>query len=131
MAQIKVVGNAAVVSSALSLEQLKTVKKYRPEALVLKGGEDGKEKVFCIDVADSGNGSLNKYGATFAGESHDAAKLATITMMVEPVGDIKAHIVDKFGGAILKLNELESKLVAVLGSIAADKALAETSVVVE
>lgn len=44
MAKIKVVGNAAVITSNLTLGDIALVKAYRPEALALKGGENGKEE---------------------------------------------------------------------------------------
>ena len=42
MAKITIAGDAVVVTSALKLEDIKTIEKYRRNALVLKGGEDGK-----------------------------------------------------------------------------------------
>ena len=41
MAKITIAGDAAVVTSAMKLEDIKTIEKYRPKELVLKGGEDG------------------------------------------------------------------------------------------
>ena len=56
MAKITIAGDAAVVTSAMKLEDIKTIEKYRPKELVLKGGEDGKEPIFCLlytsDAAD-------------------------------------------------------------------------------
>ena len=46
MAKITIAGDAAVVTSAMKLEDIKTIEKYRPKELVLKGGEDGKEPIF-------------------------------------------------------------------------------------
>ena len=43
MAKIVIAGDAVVVTSAMKLEDIKTIEKYRPKELVLKGGEDGKE----------------------------------------------------------------------------------------
>ena len=41
MAKIVIAGDAVVVTSAMKLEDIKTIEKYRPKELVLKGGEDG------------------------------------------------------------------------------------------
>ena len=122
MANITIAGDAVVVTSSLSLENLKLIEKYRPDALVLKGGEDGKEPVFLIGTT-CGKGSINKNGAEFSGESHDDAKLATITMTGVVKGeDVKESVADALGQALIKLNKLEETLPTVLDEIAAEKA---------
>ena len=123
MARITIAGDAVVVTSALKLEDIKTIAKYRPNELILKGGEDGKEPIFGIGVT-SGCGSINEVGASFGRESHDEDKLATITMCTgsDVTGDVKEWVADHIGGAIIKLNKLEEKLPAVLAEIADEKA---------
>ena len=122
MSKVIIAGDAAVVKSELTLEQLKTIKRYRPQALVLKGGEDGKEPIFAIDVT-AGCGEINAYGTSFGRESHDEAKVAMITLVTAGVtGDVKEYIADKLGGALIKLNQLEETLPAVLAEIEAEKA---------
>lgn len=59
MAKIVIAGDAVVVTSAIKLEDLRNIKKYRPAALILKGGEDGKEPIFAVDVTN-GNGDINQ-----------------------------------------------------------------------
>ena len=109
MAKIVIAGDAVVITSALKLEDIRTIEKYRPKELVLKGGE--------------GFGNINAVGASFGRESHDAEKLATITMCTNGVtGDVKDWVADHLGGAIINLNQLEAKLPAVLDAIAAQKA---------
>lgn len=121
MAKIVIAGEAVVITSAMKLEDLETIKKYRPKALTLMGGEDGKEPVFAIDVT-SGNGNITKFGAAFNSASHDDAKLATITMTAcGATGDIKEWVADQLGCAIINLNKLEATLPDVLKSIAAEK----------
>ena len=122
MAKIIVAGDAAVVTSALKLEDIKTVKKYRPEGLKLMGGKDGEEELFMIDSAcPSEAGSINKYGAVFNGESPDGQGFATLTVSIleRPKDkDVKDYIADKLGGAMIKLNQLEEQIPAILGEIA-------------
>ena len=90
-AKVTIVGNAVVITSSMKREDLCTIKKYRPDALVLKGGEDGREPIFGISVGTC-CGSINSVGATFGGETHDEAKLATITLTACGVeGDIKEY----------------------------------------
>ena len=123
MAKIVIAGDAVVVTSAMKLEDLRTIQKYRPEELILKGGEDGKEPIFGIGVTDY-DGSINKVGASCGRESHDGEKLATITMYVDGKypDDIKEWVADTIGNAIINLNKLEEKLPAVLEEIEAEKA---------
>ncbi len=122
MARITIAGDAAVVTSAMSLEDIKTIERYRPKELILKGGEDGKEPIFAIGTT-TGAGNINAYGASFGSETRDENKLACITMFLEGVtGDVKDWIADRLGAAIINLNKLEEKLPDVLKEIADEKA---------
>lgn len=122
MAKVTIAGDAVVVTSALRLEDIKTVQKYRPKALTLMGGEDGKEAVFAIGTT-SGAGSINGVGASFGRETHDEGKLATVTLVLNGIaGDVKEYVADMLGGAIINLNKLEATLPTVLAEIATEKA---------
>lgn len=122
MAKIVIAGDAVVVTSAIKLEDLRNIKKYRPTALVLKGGEDGNEPIFAINVTN-GNGDINQYGASFGAATRDDEKLATITLVAPGVeGDIKEFVADKLGSALINLNKLEETLPGVIQSIASEKA---------
>lgn len=117
MAKISIVGDAAVVTSTLSVEDIKTLKKYRPEALTLMGGEDGKEPVFAVELAD-GCGSISKYGITFSGATRDGEKKATLTLILKNVtGDVREYVADMYGSALAHLNEMESILPGVLADV--------------
>lgn len=123
MAKIVIAGDAVVVTSAIKHEDLLTVKKYRPDALILKGGEDGKEPIFGVNVTNGGVGEINQYGATFGMATRDDDKLATLTMLATGVTtDIKDFVADKIGGALINLNKLEEILPAVIEEINAEKA---------
>ena len=80
MAKVIIAGDAVVVKSAIKYEDLKAVKKYRPEALTLKGGEDGKEPIFSVFVKDSGAGSINA-NATMR-SSHPSLWLSMVTTIL-------------------------------------------------
>lgn len=122
MAKIVIAGDAVVITSAIKLEDLRNIKKYRPTALVLKGGEDGNEPIFAINVTN-GNGDINQYGASFGAATRDDEKLATITLVAPGVeGDIKEFVADKLGSALINLNKLEETLPGVIQSIASEKA---------
>lgn len=122
--KITIAGDAVVLTSALKLGQLETISKYRPKSLTLMGGENNKEEVFKVGVGARGTeGSVSKYGATFTSETHDAEKLACITMnLTGATGDIKEYVADKLGAAVINLNKLEAAWPAVLAEIEAEKA---------
>ena len=82
MSKVVVAGKAIVINSGVKLEDLKLIKKFRPDALILKGGEDGKEQIFRIDVAENEAGNINKYGAVFGEATRDEG-FATLTMILE------------------------------------------------
>ena len=121
MAKITIAGDAVVVTSVLKLEDIKTIQKYRPKALTLMGGEDGKEPLF--DVTTGATGDISKYGAVFAGKTHDDNGYATITLKPEGItGDIKDWVADTFGAGLINLNKLEQQLPAIIDEITREKA---------
>lgn len=130
MAKINVIGNAVVVTSAMTLEALKTIQKYRPSALNLMGGENNKEVVFCV-ATGNGEGEINSNGAYFTEETHDEAKKACITMVMPSVtGDFKEYVADKLGKALTCLNALEVTLPTVLTEVQAEKAAVMAAITV-
>lgn len=121
MAKIILAGDAVVITSALSLEALRKVKKYRPDALNLYADEKKEDLVFSV-LVDHGAG-IGKNGIGFAAETRDEAKLATLTIMLDKVsGDIKEYIADNFGKAFNNLCKLEEQLPAVIAEIDSEKA---------
>lgn len=121
MAKVIIAGDAVVVKSTLKLEEIQTVEKYRPNELVLKGGEDGKEPIFAVGTT-TGVGNINEFGASFGSASHDDEKLATITLSATGItGDVKEWVADRIGGALVNLRKLEEKLPEVLEAIAAER----------
>lgn len=123
MAKVTIVGNAAVITSTIKYEDIKTVAKYRPAELILKGGDDGKEPIFAIAAAD-GNGDINANGAVFGSATRDEDKYASITMVVDADDDtdVKELVADQLGGALVNLAKLEEKLPAVIDEINTEKA---------
>lgn len=122
MAKITIAGDAVVVTSTVKFEDLKTVEKYYPEALVLMGGEDGKEQVFKVGTT-TGKGNLNRYGAEFGSATRDDRALATMTLPVpETEGeDVKETVAETIGAYLMDLNEVEESIPAALAAIAAKK----------
>lgn len=108
MARITICGDSMVITSKATLEDIKKLAKYRPNALELKS-EDGKDVVFKVG-ATNGNGSINTYGASFGSASHDEKKLATITLPIPAnVEDAEAYAEEYVGVAIINLNKVESQ----------------------
>jgi len=129
MANTKIIGNAAVITSTATLEGIKKVEKSaRKDALVLKGGEDGKTPIFAVGTAASGNGNINSVGAEFANASRDGNGFAQITLSIPAdVTDAKKYIADKYGAALTNLAKVEEKLPEVIETINAEyEALLET-----
>lgn len=115
MAKVKVCGDAIVIESALKLEDIATVQKFQPEALILKGGEDGKTPVFALAVT-KGAAGFGSMGAQFKDTARGTG-LATMTIVKHVEGDVKAYIADNFGGALAKLNALEKTIPTVVAEI--------------
>lgn len=123
MAKIVIAGDAVVVTSSVKLADYKKIKKYRPKALTLLGGEDGKEPIFCVGVTN-GAGSIRSAGVEFGKGTRDGAGLACLTTTLDGVEteDIKGYVADKFGPAVLLLGKIEEKIPGILEEIEAEEA---------
>ena len=123
MAKIVVNGNSAVIKSAVTLEDLKYVEKRAPNALVLMGGEDGKEPVFRIGVSKNGNGSVDRFGAIFDATTTSGDGTATITMALCPFdGDLKEFLVDQLGAQVRQITAIEESIPGIIEQVNADRA---------
>jgi len=114
-------GAAMVITSSATPEQLKTMKKYRPQALKLMEGEgNAKKEVFMVDIA-KGDGCISPLGAIFSERTNKDGK-ATITIPVpQDVTDVKAWAADTLGVSILHLRKLEKQFAPMLKDVAAEK----------
>ena len=127
MANVKVVGDAMVITSALTLEDYKMLERYRKSALVLMGGEDKKEQIYRASTGEEG--SLDKYGVIFNGETRDDDKLATATVLIDKIdGDVKEYVANEFGERIMKLNQLEKTLPEVIEEIKKERETVKGSI---
>ncbi len=103
-AHVKVFGNACVVESDYSVEDLQKVAKFRPKKLSLF--TDDKEEYFKVMVG-KGLGGINKYGASFSATPSANGK-AVITMTIpEGTENPKKWAEDTIGVSILNLNKIE------------------------
>ena len=107
IAKIHVLGCAAVVVSAFSLEDWKLVEKYAPDALTIV--DEGGKTVFRV-TTDSGPGCLVKDHAEFGASVTQDGK-ATITILLDPDNDDKMGMVkEALSGPLMDLIEMEKIL---------------------
>jgi len=123
MAKVTIAGNSYVITSAISMENLETVKKYRPSALAITD-PDTRETIFKVGI---GSSSISEHGISFGGVSNDEKKLATATLPIPAdVEDAKEFVLDKSGVAIANLNKVEDGISQALESIRSERnAIAE------
>ena len=118
MAKVTIAGNSYVITSAVSMADLETVKKYRSSALAITDPET-KETLFRVGI---GTSSLNDYGISFGGVSNDDKKLATATLPIPAdVEDAKAYVLEKAGLALVNLEKVEGEIAETLGDIATER----------
>lgn len=125
MAKIYVCGNAVLFQSEMKLDDLVKIKKYRPEALCVKGGKDNEDLLFVATTAPGCMGDVDADGAIFGKASAEDGK-AIITKvwpdMPDNVEEAKNILADKLGAALNYMNQLESVLPGVLEEVEAEHA---------
>lgn len=133
MANVKVIGDAAVITSTLKFEDILAVQKHRPSALILKGGEDGKQPIFKVEARAGATGSISEYGATFGSATHTDEGLAAITLCLNvPAGaDVKGIIADRYGVALANLKQLEETLPEVLAAVMTERTALMDTITIE
>ena len=128
MAKIKIIGDAMVVTSALKLEGLKKLDKFRAEALTIPD-EEGNS-IFAISIGKNAN--FSKYGATFTGENADGFATTTIAL---PTGidnaEKRTYVRDTYGEALLNLISFESIIEAEICQLTEELAEAEANIETE
>ena len=118
MAKVTIAGNSYVITSAVSMADLETVKKYRPSALAITDPET-KEPLFKVGI---GSSSANDHSVSFGGVSNDEAKLATATLPIpSDVEDAKEYVLDKAGVALANLKKVEEGITAALKDIKTER----------
>ena len=124
-------GSAMVIASSATPEQLKTMKKYRPQALKLYEGEGtAKKEVFMVSIGP-GTGFISKDGAIFSERTNKDGK-ATITMDIpEDVTDVKEWAADALGVSILNLRKTEKQFATMLADVQKEKEAVAAAIVVE
>lgn len=126
MSKIKIVGDAAVVTSTILLEDLKTLKKYKPNALKLINSET-KEEIFSAAIGDKA--SFSKYGIVFTGADGEGKATATLTLPTGMTDEKKIEYVkDTYGYGLLNLKSLEDQIKSVMDTTAGEFAAMANSI---
>lgn len=126
MAKIKLMGNQIAIVSALTLEQLETIRRRKPEALKLKD-EKGEKAVFVVDTGFEGN--VSKYGVVFA--SQEVIGGRAIYSMEAPFDDaveVRKYINEVWGTVVFDLNKVEAQCTEAFAAIAAEEAAIATMI---
>lgn len=119
MAKVKKFGEAVVLTSGVKLEDFQKVGKYRPAALTLFGGEDGKEPLFSVGFSSRRGGSISEFGVEFGGASEDGYAQVTVAYAGPPT-DVKKALADSIGPQVMMLNKIEAGIPAILEEIDAE-----------
>ena len=121
MANVKIIGDAIVITSEVKFEDYQLVQKMKPKALSLyEENSDGKlVPVFRVNVCDGEvrPTDVNENGITFRKGSRDGGYAQITAKAPAGDGDIKELVAEVFGGPLAKLIELEEQLPFVLDAI--------------
>lgn len=110
--QAVVIGSSCVVKSSLTPTDIKRIKKFHPEALVMQ--DESGEPIFAIDIDEEMPGSINNNGACFGSATSSDGK-ATITVVLDPTAENTEELVyERLGRALMYLKEMEEQLAEVL-----------------
>jgi len=115
--RITVLGDALVVTSSLTVEEIEMLKKYDPDALKLFDA-DGNQ-TFGVGYS-SGNGNLTKKGVTFGATSNGG--FATLSVTLEgtegmTADALKETVADILGEIPVKLAAVEQAAPAKLAEV--------------
>jgi hypothetical protein len=119
MANIKILGAAAVVTSGITVKVLTTLKKFKPDALKLVDPET-KETKFAVGMGK--NGSFSNFGIVFDGKSADDKAQLTLQIPADITDDVKKkeYVQDNYGYGLLALNNLEAQIIDVMAETETD-----------
>jgi len=117
-AAIKIAGSACVIESAHTVDEIKQLERFRPNALKLTEDVNGKkEETFCVGVTSKGTGSVGQYGVSFAPTPSASGKAIVTLMIPEGVTDAKKWAADTVSVAIIKLNKVEKQFASALTEV--------------
>lgn len=110
MAHIKTAHKAAIISTDLSVKDIKKLEAINPDSLEIK--TDKGETLF--KVATGNNESISKFGVVFANDS----KISTLVDSAKALD--RDTVSEIFGAIVLQLSRVEEQAKAALESIGTD-----------
>ena len=110
MANIKVIGDAMIVTSAIKMEDIKLLQRLDPDSLVARDKDD--EPVYAVFTGDSG--FMENTGIRFTGA--DSNGFATVTILLPPASQAQREefIKENYAMAITALQAMEELLIEYL-----------------
>lgn len=120
MKSIKIINNTAIITSDLTVKELKDAKKFAPNSLILfVERENGyRDAVFALGVDRSEFGKMDKMSLVF---SEKAEGNAFVTL-VYPVGtDVKTKLFEEHYSTITNLELIETQVVEALNKVDANR----------
>ena len=124
----KVVGQAVIIMTALTVAAINLLQRYQPEALIKK--DENGVPVFAI--AQGKLGGVSSYGITFNDTAEDGS--ARITLMIPdsvPAAARKQWVLDNYGLALNELADFEHEVQALFNSLSAKFNAIEAELTVE
>lgn len=116
--KLSIVGDAYVLTSTLTVNEVALLKKCSPGELRVKD-EDGNDQ-FAVSYSE-GRPCISKFGITFGGTTHDEDKFLTVTGMIPAgTGDCREYLADLVAPAVAYLKLLEERIPTVAERIKAE-----------
>lgn len=127
MAKIKVIRNIGIIESEFSYEDIATLAKHSPAALVLKD-EEGNT-VYRAALGDK-DGCITTAGVCYGEQADKTAKAAVVIHIPTSVKNPVEYIMEEVGTKLLKLNAIEQQYAAALEKVKSDLSAVEASITV-
>ena len=111
MANIKVMHKAAVISTDLTIKEIKKLEAINPDCLTIKN--DNGDVLFSI--ATSNRESISRYGIVFANDSK-------ISVLIDAARVNRDVVEELFGATVLQLSTIENQAISALEELDTDLA---------
>lgn len=111
MANIKVMHKAAVISTDLTIKEIKKLEAINPDCLTIKN--DNGDVLFSI--ATSNRESISRYGIVFANDSK-------ISVLIDAARVNRDVVEELFGATVLQLSTIENQAMSALEELDTDLA---------
>lgn len=115
MAKVKMITNEAYVFAEVSIDDIRKVSKFKPDALTIK--DEKGESVFAVGAAPLG--AVNKYGVSFTNE--DAGKAYfKVAIFSEDPEERKTVFSEEYAAILKNLSIVETQIKTALIEIERD-----------